>query len=116
MNLTYENFIRFAFEVALNRDVARWGDPAQLANTDVFAVGELPEIKAAVSYSMCILNCHIREFHREHAIIQNQQNYDRLDTIVADVINAPDKTTVYNLIVEYRETFFPIIPTPEYRA
>ena len=108
VNLEYEMFIRSAFSRGTGRDVERWGDPAALANTDIYAAGELHEVKGAVAYSMLIYNNLTRNEHTEHPIITNQVNYNRQDTIVQDVLNAPDKSTVLDLIREYKQTFLPI--------
>lgn len=105
-NLIYENFIRFAFEQAFGHSVERWGDPARLANTDMFSDGNLSKVKAAVSYSMSILNNILENDYHDHAIVQ--ENYDRLDSIIDDVIAAPDKNEVLKLINEYRVKFFPV--------
>jgi len=66
-------------------------------------------VKAAVSYSMCTLNNKLKNDYFEDAIIQNQQNYNRLDTIIDDVISAQSKLDVLQYINEYRNTFFPIL-------
>lgn len=108
-NLTYENFIREAFSVVTGKSVERWGDPAQLANTDVFSSGPLYEVKAAISYSMCMLRTHIINEYSEHPSVFDGQDYGRLNSIVEDVLNAPDKQSVFVLIQEFSDLYFPIL-------
>jgi hypothetical protein len=106
-NLTYENFIRDAFSMATGKEVGRWGDPASLANTDVFDVGELHLVKAGISYSMLIFNSILRNDYSDHPIVRDSVNYNRQDSIVQDVLNAPNKMSIYSLINEYTETYYP---------
>jgi len=104
-NLTFENFIRDAFSMALGRQIERWGDPAGLANTDIFSSGGLHEVKASVSYSMCIWKSHFRENHYNHPVVQDPAKYNRMDTIIADVLNASDKMSVHRFIEEFNDIF-----------
>ncbi|MBM7647859.1 hypothetical protein JOC78_000799 [Bacillus ectoiniformans] len=94
--LTYEHFVRGAFQFALEREIDRWGDPATLANTDYFEDHLLPRVKAAVSYSMEIYNGHIRE----ESI--SESDYDLMDQILASVVNAPDTRAISKLIQQYK--------------
>ena len=116
-SLGNEHFIRTAFEVALNRDCERSGDPARLANADYFNTNsDLSKVKSVVSYSIYIYNTVIKNDHYDHPAILDTEDYNRMDTIADDVINAPDIATINRLITEYRQKYLPIIPTPEYRA
>ncbi|WP_062234714.1 hypothetical protein [Fictibacillus sp. FJAT-27399] len=109
--LKYETFIRFAFKQA-GKTFEHCGDQAHLANTGVFISGELHEVKAAISYSMCILNSIILREHFDHPTISDEGNYIRMNTLVKDVINAIDKMSTITLIDEYKEKFFPILVNP----
>lgn len=109
VNLEYEMFIRGAFTKGLGQNIERWGDPAKLANTDVYSAGKLHEVKAAVSYSMLIFNDIIINEHSDHQVLADSRNYERLESIVEDVINASDKPAVMALIREYKTTFSPIL-------
>lgn len=107
-NLTYENFVRAAFSLETKEDVGRWGDPAKLANTDIFDAGYLSKIKASVSYSMCIFNFHVTEY----SSIQDDQYdelHEKMDTILEQVFSADTPLKVYDLIEEYKNTFFNFI-------
>lgn len=102
MNMTYETFIRRAFGLKNGNIIERWGDPASLANTDVFSVGKLSSVKAAVAYSMEIFNYEIKErFHEE----LSEQQYNQLDAYVDSVINAQTKVEIYESITSYVDEF-----------
>ncbi|ETT69408.1 hypothetical protein C172_01935 [Paenibacillus sp. FSL H8-457] len=81
--------------------VDRWGDPTQLANTDLFYSEPLYQVKAAVSYSMCILRSYIINEDHEHLAPQDEQTYGRLDSIVEDVLNAYVVVTLFKNEVFY---------------
>lgn len=108
-NLTYENFVRDVFAFALEKEVDRYGDPAGLADTDVFSAGDLYQVKVAVSYSMSIFNNIFSNQFTNHPIVKSGS--ERMETIVQDVLNAPDKQSIIPLINEYKGTFFPIMKT-----
>lgn len=107
-NLTYENFVRAAFSLETKQDVGRWGDPAHLANTDIFDAGYLTKIKASVSYSMCIFNSHVTEYSNVPDD-QYDELHEKMDVILEQVLSANDPLKVYDLIEEYKNTFFSFI-------
>jgi len=103
MNLIYENFVRQAFGIARGtNDVDRWGDPASLANTDVFDVDYIEKVKAAISYSMAIINNYILE---EQGSNLTDASMTAMDDYIKQVINAGNKARIYNLIVDYKNDF-----------
>ncbi|WP_317955433.1 hypothetical protein [Paenibacillus chitinolyticus] len=108
-NLEYENFIRRAFAIVTGQFVERYGDPAQLANTDVFSAGPLYQVKAAISYSMCMLRAHIINEYNDHPSLRDETAYDRLDSIIEEVLNAPNKESVFVLIQEFKDRYFTIL-------
>jgi len=100
MNLTYEMFIRSAFSIDKNTMIDRWGDPAGLANTDVFSHGDIEEIKAGVAYSMSIFRKHIANNNNV-----TDQESNGMDQTIRDVLNAKDKSVIYNLIERFRSDY-----------
>jgi len=107
-NLTYESFVRDAFSLETKKDVGRWGDPANLANTDVFDAGYLSKIKAGVSYSMCIFNSHITEYSNVPDD-QYDELHEKMDVVLERVLSASEPLEVYDLIIKYKELFFKFI-------
>lgn len=101
MNMIYEGFIRRAFGIDLDNGIVdRWGDPAGLANTDVFNSGSISSVKAATSYSMEIFNDRIKENRFEDITDTVSQ---QMDEYVERVINAQDKQEISDLIESYVE-------------
>ncbi|MCL9970362.1 hypothetical protein MX569_07080 [Anoxybacillus kestanbolensis] len=94
--LSYENFVRTAFEFYSGKPVDRWGDPASLANTDYYDDDSLSRVKAAVSYSMEIFNNYIRE---QHCVPVS--DYNLMDQILDSVINAQNTAQITALINQY---------------
>lgn len=101
MNMTYEGFVRRAFGAGSGTGIIdRWGDPAGLANTDIFNSGRISSVKAAIAYSMEIFNDKIKENKGEEITDEISQE---MDEYVERVINAQDKQEIYELIESYVE-------------
>ncbi|AQM59981.1 hypothetical protein [Clostridium baratii] len=96
MNMCYEGFIRRAFSLNKSTLIERFGDPAELANTDVFDVDCIEKVKAAVAYSMQIFKKNITANND-----LSSADIENMDLITQNVINAVDKNTIYNLIVDF---------------
>jgi hypothetical protein len=90
--LYLEAFIRNAF------GVARIGDPAQLADASRLTPLEyLPYAKVAIGYSVAIHNAHIRN----NCSGIGENDYGRMDSIIADIVAAPTHDEIAELIREY---------------
>ncbi len=77
MNMTYEGFVRRAFGAGSGTGIIdRWGDPAGLANTDIFNSGRISSVKAAIAYSMEIFNDKIKENKGEEITDEISQEMD----------------------------------------
>ncbi len=90
MNMAYEMFLRQAF------GVGRWGDPAQLANTDTFSSGTLAEIKVGAGYAMAIFNNRILE----NAASDERMN-DFCTSALNNLLNASTRDDIFHIIEEY---------------
>ncbi|HWO75580.1 MAG TPA: hypothetical protein VNM69_06610 [Bacillus sp. (in: firmicutes)] len=102
--LRYENFIRFAFGIHQGtNDVERGEDPARLAEAGIFnSPSDLTRVKVGVSYAMEVLSSHIKngDFNL------TDDEYNRMSTILDEVLNASNHTEVSQLIEEYKDRFF----------
>lgn len=100
MNICYERFIEGAFSTNKLNLISRFGDPAGLADTDVFAEDCIEKVKAAVSYSMQIF---------KNYIIKNKdlpiEEFENMDIMTKNVINAKDKEEIYDLICDFKEKY-----------
>lgn len=96
MEMKYETFIRGAFSIYSDNLIGRCEDPARIANADVFSVDNINTIKAGISYSMIIYKHEICEKNQI-----SDSEYNDMDRIISDVINAPDKVTIFNLIKQF---------------
>jgi len=66
--MRYEIFMRAIFSDALGKPIDRSGDPAGLAETDLFRASELDSIKFCAGYAISIVIRRIRsEFHINEA-------------------------------------------------
>ena len=96
MNMTYENFVRKAFNVNV-----KGGDPAHLGSADVFSDCQdgdevrLTEIKTAACYAMAIFNDNI--------LNERPELNDECEKMLVKLMNAKDKKSVYDIITEYNK-------------
>ena len=91
--LTYENFIRGAF------NVERSGDPAELAEAGLFRSSDpndFVKIKVATAYAMVVYSRNLTG---------NDFDYDRLDQIPVDATSASNHETLIELIKEFKDSF-----------
>jgi hypothetical protein len=99
--LQYEHFIRRAFSI--NQElIDRWGDPAELANTDVFSSAELHRVKIGVGYAMEIFRHHIA--NKCHENLTDPQ-LEEMNNFSGRVLIAIDKEAVLSLLIEFHEKF-----------
>ena len=98
--LRYESLLREAFGYALNGEIAeRWGDPAGIANTDVFDEMYIEKVKAGAAYAMEIFSNPV----------MNKKNLsdteiERLEDFTKRVINADSIDTIDTIIEEFDTT------------
>ncbi|WP_335908479.1 hypothetical protein [Shewanella indica] len=89
--LEYEYFIRNAFQMKGN-SIERWGDPAQLADTDAFSDSNINGVKAATAYAIESYNTAIQNndgseniTDDESAALQNYTSQVFAANTIADV-------------------------------
>ena len=85
--LRYETFLRRAF--GLTKDgkkgiLDRWGDPAGIADTDIFKERELLTVKIGVGYSMMIFNKYILNNVNE----LSDSEINRMESYIKKVMDA----------------------------
>ncbi|HKJ34260.1 MAG TPA: hypothetical protein VKA34_20705 [Balneolales bacterium] len=97
--LNYEHFIRMAFSHALNKEVDRYGDPASLANTDLFTQDNICEVKAGLAYAMHIYSNEI-QISKE----LSEKEYQRIDNFICRIINASSLKEIHDIKVEFETT------------
>lgn len=96
MSMTYENFVRKAFNVKV-----KGGDPAHLGSADVFSSCQendgirLAEIKTAACYAMAIFNDDI--------LNEKPELNDECEEMLVNLMNAKNKESVYEMIVKYNK-------------
>ena len=99
--LNYETFIRRAFGYKINgQRIPRGGDPAALANTDIFTDDSIVKVKIAVGYAMQIFRLEI--FNAE--VIDDDSEYDRIENFCDRVITANNINEISKLIEEFETT------------
>jgi hypothetical protein len=91
--MTYEFFIRNAF------NVGRDGDPAGLADADWFKVRTLDKAKAGIIYSMVMYNNRLRNMECDV--------YDNIEGYIGRIIRSNDLDEIINLINKYTELIRP---------
>jgi len=95
----YEDLLRAAFGLSAGKEIGRWGDPARLANTDVFSKGNLSSVKIGTGYAIEIFN---------DAIINkgglDDPEHDRLEAFPERVLSSADLAGISALIEEYDQT------------
>lgn len=100
-SLEYESFLRWAFGLQRNIHVDRWGDPAQVADTDFFAENNLEGVKAATAYAMLIYK---NDIVNKYSDIPSAE-YERLKNFVVNVVRAESVIEVSGLITGFNESF-----------
>lgn len=96
--LDYEMFIRNVMSFVLSEDIERGGDPAGLAEADLYRAEEIELVKVAVGYCMEILNNHIRKS------IDDTSEYSRLEGITKRVVQANELAEISKEIKNYQDT------------
>ncbi|MFD1674106.1 hypothetical protein [Alicyclobacillus fodiniaquatilis] len=100
----YEHFVRGAFRTVTGVDVDRGEDPGCLADADYVGLNAVAKVKVGTGYAMAMYNSHIRKGPNCSSL--NQTEYDRMDTIIEDVLNAVTIAQINQYITEYRNNFF----------
>lgn len=99
--MEYETFIRRAFSLGQPELIGRWGDPAQLANTDVFSAEEIDRVKVGVAYAMEIFGHHIVN---EIGGIPEKESQEMGD-FTGKVLQSSDIWEIHRLLVDFSEKF-----------
>jgi hypothetical protein len=81
-NLVYEDYVKGAFSKGLNEKIKRFGDPAKLADGDIFNEGDLNKAKAAIAYSTVIILGNNEDTEKELQKIFSAKNVDELASIL----------------------------------
>jgi hypothetical protein len=89
--MEYEKFIRDAFSLAFGKPVSRYGDPAGLADTDVFDPSSIASVKAATVYAMALFHKIVSSLGVSITV-----SYD------AQVIDARDLAEISQIIRQFR--------------
>ena len=98
---TYEDFVRQAFSLALQRDIDREGDPAGLAVAGLIDNDEnMPSVKAAAIYSMEIFLNRIVNNGGEIS----EAEFERLENFPPRVFGAHGYREVLAIIREFNTT------------
>ena len=97
----YEEILRNAFSYITKNHIDRYGDPAKLADTDMYYLGNIDRVKIGLGYAMEILFSELREdvddneINRfngfSHRLIQSQTLND-IEAIMNDF-----NTTVFQI-------------------
>lgn len=96
--MTYEGFMRGAFGILDNTLIERGGDPARLANADIFNFGSIEEVKTGAAYGIGIYNSHI--FNNCLSISDEDQT--ALRQSLSGVINSSNKDEIIVILKNYR--------------
>lgn len=94
----YETFIRRAFSLG-DTLIDRSGDPASLANTDIFSERKIDSVKVAIAYSMEIFNSQV-----ENNCSISDDESDRLEVFIKQIINAASLQDISTILDSYVET------------
>ncbi|MGD1007869.1 MAG: hypothetical protein ABR980_11645 [Ignavibacteriaceae bacterium] len=97
--LKYETLVRSAFGYP-GKKVERSGDPAQMADTATYSLGDLTRIKIATGYSMEIFTTAIKNNKSE--VLQKEKK--RLDKFANRILKAKNLEEISNLIEEFNNT------------
>lgn len=102
--LRYEWFVRGAFGLAGGGAIDRCGDPACLADTDLFNGGNLAEVIAGATYSMFI---YLNDYNKRNSGTLTDAEVEAQERIVLRVCRANSVKDVIVLIDEFREKYTP---------
>lgn len=117
--LRYEHFVRSAFETKERYETQNWDpdsilvergeDPARLSEAGLFNTQLLSSrVKIATAYAMEVYSSL---FKNHGSINLSQQEYNRMETIIDDVVNAGTHSELTTLIQEYQGSFVgPYVP------
>lgn len=100
-SLTYENFIRAAFGLALDpnrQSVERSADPARLANADYFTIHHINKVKVATTYAMSIFKSELVNSHD-----CSDSDHETMDRSIEDTLNATTVDEIITLIRGFRD-------------
>lgn len=96
--LLYEHFVRKAFG-----NVERGGDPAGLAEADIFNTSynstSLNELKIGTGYAIAIYNSNYMEVKE----LRDPEDYERMEKFLGDVLTAKSGNEIAEIIKEYQE-------------
>jgi lactam utilization protein B len=93
----YETFVRRAFSLR-GTLIDRSGDPASLADTDVFSERKIDSVKAAIVYSMEIFNSEV-----ENKCSIPDDESDNLENFIKQIINAANLQEISTILDSYIE-------------
>lgn len=96
--LIYEHFVRKAF-----KDVGRGGDPAGLAEADIYnssySPTELNKLKIGTGYAIAIHNSEYMETKE----LRDPDDYEKMDNFINEVIVAKTGEEISNIIERYQD-------------
>lgn len=96
--LLYEHFVRKAFG-----DVERGGDPAGLAEADIYNTSyeatSLNELKIGTGYAIAIYNSKYMETKE----LRDPDDYEKMDQFIADVLASKNGNEIGDIIKKYKE-------------
>lgn len=96
--MAYEGFIRGAFSIEKRELIDRWGDPASLANTDVYTSATIEQAKAGVAYAMEVYRTYIVN---DVGGVSNDDDTSMLQCL-KDVINAANRKDIIAEIEKFK--------------
>jgi len=97
--LGYEHLLRAAFGHVSGESVGRHGDPAGLAEADIYRSGDLGLVKIGTGYAMQIFLNEILNQGFE----MDEEEFKRLEEYAKAVMASKDLDNVSNLITDFRE-------------
>ncbi len=99
-NLTYEYFVKGAFSMNLDTHIERGGDPASLAEADIFAASNSQEYlnksKAGVAYAIAAYNHEISETKSIE-----EYDYNLMQNLLERALCAKDSCELFDVVEEY---------------
>jgi len=100
--INFETLVRRAFGyITTGRMVDRWGDPAQLANTDQFREENLAAVKVGAGYAIEIFT---NEILNKKGETLSGQEYSRLEQFTNKIVSAKDLKEVSLIVDEFEKT------------